>query len=153
MLLIDKIKLDKKEAMLESYKSKDENGKKLADIKKNLLATLIGDCCKDKKEPEDLVVTNVIQQFIKKAKENLEICKKSSHITLVSPLQFEVEIDILTAYLPKQLTVQELTKIIENFINTTPLVNKGQIMKHLSSEYKNQFEGKVANEIITNLLK
>ena len=65
-MLIQRLRQDKIEAM------RDHDV-----VKKNLLSVLIGDACNKVKEPEDKQVIEVINQFIKKARENIVICKKS----------------------------------------------------------------------------
>lgn len=55
---------------------------------------------------------------------------------------------ILTDYLPKQMTEDELESAIRSFVEANPGAKIGQIMGHLNGSYKGQFNGKVANQIV-----
>lgn len=54
---------------------------------------------------------------------------------------------VLGAYKPKQLSFDELEVIISEFINSPEYTGKGSLMKFMSSNYKDQYNGKVVAEI------
>ncbi len=55
------------------------------------------------------------------------------------------EIEILSAYLPKQLNESELKAIIDTFKAENPGCNMGQIMNHLKTNYADLYDGKLAS--------
>jgi uncharacterized protein YqeY len=62
------------------------------------------------------------------------------------------EIQWLTAYLPQQLSSDALCGVIKNLINSQHCPNIGSIMKALKAEFSGQYDGKLASDIIKQLL-
>ena len=66
----------------------------------------------------------------------------------------EYEVEILSKYLPQQLTAEELTVLITQLISdkcySLPK-DMGKVMKHLSTEYAGRFDGRVASDIIKRM--
>lgn len=73
------------------------------------------------KHTEDII--NVIQKSIKQRKESIESFEKGGRDDLVNAEKAELE--ILQAYLPAQLSDEELTKIVEEAINKVTLLPDG----------------------------
>ena len=55
-------------------------------------------------------------------------------------------------YIKEQLTTEQLTTIIQELV-ATGFSNMGQFMQHLNSNYKGQFDGKLASSIVNKILK
>ncbi|MFA5479715.1 MAG: GatB/YqeY domain-containing protein [Candidatus Muiribacteriota bacterium] len=144
--MYDKIKKE----ILEARKSGDK-------IKANLLNTLYSDAKKDainsgKREPDNELLGNILKKFVKNAKETIELKKNGN----MDYSQDETELKILESYLPKQLTEEELMKIISELADNLPSKEKkfmGQIMKQLKENYDGQFDGKLASQITGNVLQ
>ena len=66
--------------------------------------------------------------------------------------QSAAEVDYLKDYIKSQLTTDELTEIITGLKNNG-CKNIGEFMKALNSNYKGQFDGKLASGIINTVLK
>ena len=66
------------------------------------------------------------------------------------------EIAILDKFLPTMISDEKLTSIVEGFINTLDdksTKQKGLVMGYLKKEFAGLYDGKVAMEIISKLLK
>lgn len=63
----------------------------------------------------------------------------------------DAELAIVTAYLPAQMTADELDAEIEKALNGTDRTRKamGVVMKHLNERFKGRFDPKAANAAIT----
>lgn len=143
-MLIDKIREDR----LKALKAKD-------DKKKNLLGVLIGDACKDEKQPDDTTVIRFVKKFIENARENLRVLESGSG----SPAGREEtrrEIDILTEYLPSQLTGDSLIEAIRGVIALEAIellpANMGKVMKAMGVHHAGCYDGKEASELVKGIL-
>ena len=57
-------------------------------------------------------------------------------------------------YAPKQLSEDEIRAIIiDKFTDVIATGNKGQIMKAVMGELKGKADGKVINQVVTNLIE
>jgi uncharacterized protein YqeY len=125
-------------------------------VKKNLLSTLIGDCCKNVKEPDDAIVIAMIKKFIKNSVELLDVLINTSNYTSDDTNKIGKEIRILESYLPQQLTEEQLRIIISNYIeyintNFNNSTSLGEVMKFLKQEHDGKFDGKVASILLKNI--
>ena len=83
----------------------------------------------------------------------LEDYKKSNRQDLIS--QVEEEIQILSEYLPKQLTKEELQEIIKQIIKqqeATSIKDMGKVMKAAKEKIGVSADGKTINEVVKELL-
>ena len=62
--------------------------------------------------------------------------------------QTKNEITIIGAYLPKQMSEQEVIDLIESIKSGLDNVNMGAIMKELQPQIKGKFDGKRASELV-----
>jgi len=117
------------------------NAFKNAEKKKaTILSTVIGEFDRIGKNLSDDEYIRIIKKIINNCKE----CKQ------------EEEIKIISEYLPKMISEEELKKIIEDYCNLNNLKEKkdiGIIMKYLKENYSGKYDGKTANKIITNIIK
>ncbi|MCO4792070.1 MAG: GatB/YqeY domain-containing protein [Bacteriovoracaceae bacterium] len=67
--------------------------------------------------------------------------------------QASKEIKILETYLPKQMTEEEVSTIIDQIISTLENPNMGGVMKELSPQIKGKFDGKKASQLVIAKLK
>lgn len=143
-MLIEKMKEDR----LKALKFRDEK-------KKNLLGVLIADACKDEKQPDDTTVIRFVKKFIENAKDNLAVLEKGSG-TAASKEDAQKEIEILTEYLPSQLTGDALKEAIRQVLSLDGIEpqpsNMGKVMKALGVHYAGQYDGKEASEMVKALL-
>lgn len=64
----------------------------------------------------------------------------------------KIEMEYLSKYIKQQLNEEQLTDII-NSLKSNGCKNIGEFMKALNSEYKGQFDGKIASKLISECLK
>ena len=81
---------------------------------------------------DDVALSAVLQKEIKMRKEAIEDAKKADRVDLIEANQAELQ--ILETFLPKQLSEEDLTKIVESVIEelgATNLKEMGAVMKVL----------------------
>ena len=100
--------------------------------------------------PEELV-DRVILKELKTAKEQIDTCP-DERVELKK--EYQDKYDIITRYAPKQLTEEEIIKIItEKFSEEIASKNKGIIMKAVMGELKGKADGKLINKVVADLTK
>lgn len=127
MKLIEKITAD----FMTAYKNKEME-------KKDFLGVLKTEVTRESKSPEDAYVVAKIKSMIKNAEETNSLS--------------EAELDILSDYLPKQLSEVELIQIVNEFTSTNDGANIGAIMGYLKNNYGGQYDGKMASDVVKSVL-
>ena len=139
-----------KEKLLEDMKNamKDKNV-----VRKNVIQMVraaILQVEKDKQiELNDEQITEVIAKESKKRKDSLADYEKSGREDLIK--QINEEIDILSEYLPKPLSQEEIEKIVEDVIaktGATSMKEMGVVMKEAKAVIGPAADGKTINEIV-----
>ena len=106
-----------------------------------------------KKELTDEDVVSVISKQIKMRNDSIAEFTKAERFDLVE--QNKKEIEILSKYMPEQLSLDEVNKIIEEaFTKVNPTSNKdmGLIMKEVSPKLKGKADMGQVNAIINEKL-
>lgn len=143
-----------KEKLLEDLKSamKDKN-----EIRKNtvqMVRAAILQIEKDKNiQVEDNQIIEIIAKESKKRKDSLEDYKKADRQDIIE--QVEQEITILSEYLPKQLSKEEITTIVADIIKkveATSIKDMGKVMKEAKEQIGAAADGKTINEVVKELL-
>lgn len=102
-----------------------------------------------KHELSDEEVIDIVSKQIKMRKDSVLEFSKAGREDLVE--QYQKEIDLLATYLPEQLSLEEVTKIIdETFLKVNPTSPKqmGLIMKEVTPLVKGKFDmGEVSKMI------
>jgi hypothetical protein len=107
----------------------------------------------NKEELNDSQVMQVIQKEAKQRKESIDEFIKGNRPDLVA--KEELELSIISEYLPDELTEMELTQIIKEVIRETNAVNMndvGLVMKTLMPKLGGRADGKQANILVRELL-
>ena len=151
MSLRDKIETDYKT----SLKSKDKNKIStyrliLSGIKDLDINNRSGP---DKKETDDNDIKKLIKKMIKQRSESIEIYKKNNRNDLLEIEQGEV--DVLSEYIPKQLSEEETKKICSEIIKKTEafsIKDMGKVMGELKKNYSESIDFSKAGSLIKNLL-
>ena len=110
---------------------------------KTILSTIIGELDRISKTPTDDQVIKVIKNIIDA---NKEIGSDSAL----------AESKLIEGYLPKMISEEELTSIIEKIIKDNlfaGMKDMGKVMKELSGKYAGMYNGTVASGIVKNLLQ
>ena len=109
---------------------------------------------KDKQiELNDEQIVEIIAKESKKRKDSLPDYEKSGREDLIN--QVKEEIEILAEYLPKQLTKEEIERIVEEIIEKTgasTMKDMGIVMKEAKAKIGPAADGKTINEIVKQKL-
>lgn len=109
---------------------------------------------KDKQiELTDEQIIDVIAKESKKRKDDLTEYEKSNREDLISKVKEEIV--ILSEYLPKQLSTEEIEKIVEEVIEQTgakTIKDMGIVMKSCKEKMGAAADGKTINEVVKEKL-
>lgn len=134
----------------DAMKNKDE-------LKKNtitLLRSAILQVEKDNQKTltEDEMVA-IVAKEVKKRKDSISDYEKAERTDIVEDLNKEIE--ILSKYLPEQLSKEEIEKLVEQAISevgaTTPR-DMGKVMQNLRPKTNGKADGKLVSEIVKEKL-
>ena len=151
MTMRDKIDNDYKNAL----KSKDKNKIStyrliLSGIKDLDITNRSGP---NKKETDEEDIKKLLKKMIKQRSESIEIYKKNNRSDLLEIEQGEL--DILSEYLPKQLSEADTEKICKEVIKNSgasSLKDMGKVMGELKKNHADTIDFSKAGQIIKNLL-
>ena len=146
-MLEEKILNDYKEAM----KNKDN-------LKSSVLSFLRAEMinlamAKKKKALDDSEVISVIKKQIKQRQDSIEQFTKGNRLELAE--KETRELGILKTYLPPELSVDEIKKIIEEAVLTTGaqgLKDMGKVMKEVNAKVAGQADGKLVSDLVKERL-
>lgn len=105
---------------------------------------------KRKDQLDDQEVIQVLSQQAKQRRETLESVKQSNRQDVVT--QTTAELEILTAYLPAQLSPDALGPIIDEAIKAVG-PNQGPVMKYVMSKTAGASDGKMVSQLVAQRLK
>lgn len=100
-------------------------------------------------ELNDEQIVEIIAKESKKRKDSLADYEKSGRQDLID--QINEEIEILSEYLPKPLSTEEIEKIVEEIITSTgasSMKDMGMVMKEAKAKIGPAADGKTINEIV-----
>ena len=104
-------------------------------------------------ELDDGQIIDIIAKEAKKRKDAAVEFEKSGREDLIA--QNNKELEVLTTYLPKQLSKEEIANVVKNIIakvGATSIKEMGAIMKSAKEEIGAAADGKTINEIVKELL-
>lgn len=107
----------------------------------------------ERNEAGDDIVIDVVSKQVKKHRESIEEFKKGNREDLVKNLEREIE--LLSKYLPKQLTKEEIeVEINKTFdkVKPTSMKDMGLLMKELTPVLKGKADMKLVNDLIKEKL-
>ncbi len=107
-----------------------------------------------KKEINDDLLIDVVNKQIKMRKDSITEFEKANRKDLVD--QTQEEIDILLAYLPEQLSTEEVEKIINDIfeeIKPVGMKDMGKVMGEAQTKLKGKADMKEVSTIIRNKLQ
>jgi len=102
---------------------------------------------------DDAAVAEVIARQVKQRRESIEGFKKGNRQDLVA--KEEAELSILAAYLPQQMSRDELTALARQAIKDVGAqgpADRGKVMGRLMSLIKGKADGRDVNEVVAALL-
>ena len=107
----------------------------------------------NKKETDDEDIKKLLKKMIKQRNESVEIYKKNNRNDLLEIEQGEI--DLLSLYLPKQLSEEETKKICTEIISKVGAQNikdMGKVMGELKKSYSDSIDFSKAGSILKELL-
>ena len=108
---------------------------------------------KNKNTLDDSEVLEILQKQVKQRRESLESFENAGRNDLAEKEQ--TELDILSVYLPKQLSDDEITAEVQSAIASSGASAKadaGKVMKEVMPRLKGKADGKRINKIVMSLL-
>jgi len=142
MSLLDQIHSDLKEAM----RAKDSI--RLGALR--LILTAVKNKEKElRRELEEREVLQIVSNQIKQRKDSIEQYRKGGREDLVQ--KEEQELEILQAYMPQQLSEEELEKLVTETIKevgATSVKDLGKVMKAIMPRIAGRADGKVVNQMV-----
>lgn len=148
-MLYETISNDMKEAM----KAHDKDSLNTIRLLKSAIDMYLVNNKMERNSCSDEIVIDIVSKQVKTHKESIEEFKKGNRQDLVDKLL--KEIDLLSKYLPKQLTEEEINSEIDKvFDKVKPISMKdmGLIMKELTPIFKGKADMKTVNEIVRSKL-
>ena len=107
----------------------------------------------DKKETDDNDIKKLLKKMIKQRSESIEVYKKSNRNDLLEIEQREI--NIISEYLPKQLSEEETKKLCSQIIEkigASSIKDMGKIMGELKKNYSDTIDFSKAGAIIKEAL-
>jgi len=102
---------------------------------------------------DDAGIAGIVAKEIKKRRESIEAFEKGNRPDLVA--KEKSELDILAPYLPKQLSRDEIIDLAKKTIaevEAKSSADKGKVMSKLVAQTKGKADGKLVNDVVTELL-
>ena len=102
---------------------------------------------------EDDKIIEIIAKEAKKRKDAPADFEKSGRADLIEKTNKELE--IITSYLPKQLSVEEIEVIVKEIVvalGATSMKDMGNVMKEAKAKIGAAADGKTINEVVKSLL-
>ena len=107
----------------------------------------------DKKETDDKDIKKLFKKMVKQRAESIEIYKKNNRSDLLEIEQNEY--DIISNYLPKQLSDEDTKKICEETISklgASSIKDMGKVMGELKKNYGDELDFAKAGSLLKQLL-
>ena len=107
----------------------------------------------NKKETDDEDIKKLLKKMIKQRNESVEIYKKNKREDLLKIEQGEI--DLLSTFLPKQLSEEETKKICSEIISKVgaqSIKDMGKIMGELKKNYSDSIDFSKAGSMLKELL-
>ena len=107
----------------------------------------------NKKDTDDSDISKLLKKMIKQRNESIDVYKKNKRDDLLKIEQNEV--NILAAYLPKQLSEEETKKLCSDIISkleAKSIKDMGKIMGELKKNHSESLDFSIAGKIIKQIL-
>ena len=147
MSLSERLNENMKQAMRDKDKFKLSTIRMVRSTIKNLEIDL-------KRDVNDEEVLDILSREIKQRKDALQEFEKAGRDDLTSNLRAEIE--IISEYLPAQLSEEEIKVIVQQTILETGASSKadmGKLVSALLPKVRGRADGKVVNQIVQQLLQ
>lgn len=143
---LEKLRADMVAAMKAKDKPRKEAVSSLVSAVKKIA---IDEGCREDVPAE--LVDRVILKELKTVKEQIDTCPESRKDLLA---EYEFRYEVINEYAPKQMSPEEVKAYIEEkFADIIAAGNKGMIMKHVMAEMKGKADGKIINQVVSDLCR
>ena len=139
--------------MIEAMKSKDKDSLNTLRLLKSAIDLYLVNNKLDRNNASDEVVIDVVSKQVKTHRESIEEFKKGNRQDLIDNLTREIE--LLSKYLPEQLSSEELANIVDNVFNEvkpSSVKDMGAIMKAITPLVKGKADMREVNALIKEKL-
>lgn len=97
------------------------------------------------------IVNRVVLKELKTVKEQIDSCPEERAELRA---EYQACYDIISEYAPQMMSGEEIKAfILDKFADLAATKNKGQIMKQVMGELKGKADGKLINQIVTELCR
>ena len=139
--------------MVNAMKSKDKDTLGTLRLLKSAIDLYLVNNKLDRNNASDEVVIDVVSKQVKTHRESIEEFKKGNRQDLIDNLNREIE--LLSKYLPEQLSSEELADIVDSVFNEvkpTSVKDMGAIMKAITPLVKGKAYMREVNALIKDKL-
>lgn len=139
--------------MVNAMKSKDKDTLGTLRLLKSAIDLYLVNNKLDRNNASDEVVIDVVSKQVKTHRESIEEFKKGNRQDLIDNLNREIE--LLSKYLPEQLSSEELSDIVDSVFNEvkpTSVKDMGAIMKAITPLVKGKADMREVNALIKEKL-
>ena len=139
--------------MIEAMKSKDKDSLNTLRLLKSAIDLYLVNNKLDRNNASDEVVIDVVSKQVKTHRESIEEFKKGNRQDLIDNLNREIE--LLSKYLPEQLSSEELENIVNevfNEVKPASVKDMGAIMKAITPLVKGKADMREVNALIKDKL-
>ena len=147
-MLEERIALDFKEAM----KARDTLRTQTVSFLRSEMKYFAIDKKKDLLDDCDVLV--VIKKLIKQRQDSIQQFEKGNRMDLVN--KERAELDILKAYLPEEMSEQELIKIVDEAVlgmGVITVKDMGRVMKEVMAKTQGRADNKMVSDIVRKKLE
>ena len=126
-------------------------------IKKNTITMLRAAILQVEKDTQTVLsddeIAGIVAKEVKKRKDSIADYEKANREDIIQDLNQEIE--ILSKYLPKQLTIEEIHTLVEEsigLVGATSSRDMGKVMQDLRPKTAGKADGKIVSEIVKEKL-
>lgn len=134
----------------EAMKNKDDLRKNTITLLRSAILQVEKDTQKELNEEE---MISIVSKEVKKRKDSIADYEKAGREDIIENLKKEIE--ILSKYLPEQLSKEEIVQLVQNAIvevNATSPKDMGKVMQNLRPKTNGKADGKLVSEIVREKL-
>ena len=106
-----------------------------------------------KENPDDTEIINFLQKLVKQRKDSALIFRDQGRVDLAEPE--EAQIEVISQFLPEQLSPEEVEKVIDEVINLVgakSIKDMGKVMGMVNKQLAGKADGKLIAEFVKKRL-
>ena len=106
-----------------------------------------------KENPDDSEITKLLQKLVKQRKESASIFREQGRVDLAE--SEEAQIEVISQFLPEQLSVEEVEKVVYEVIHSvgaSSMKEMGKVMGMANKKLAGKTDGKLIAQIVKKRL-